>query len=432
MLAEYLSRVWPLDRDLPQYWAIDLPEMLPQLSLPPRVHNNSKKFTTEEFYKSKLRENAEFIKLIIIRNTLHEMDIVDTSQLIDAIRFFLPVEALVYIQDMARLPKPERRNVPWTRELLETALRDIGFDICGAFDLTSHSGTPWFTLLIRNPSQTTTMASGPVLAKARSTQSSNLLGELRAISKGYENVDKLILLQHEFSCLEVQLINAEFTQITKVHDESFERIGVPIRAPSQNEYAFATSDTISQKTGLLGLIASKRLLDFPTLISSAQKQIAFGGYSNRPLFRSSANITSLESAITGGAIVRVMIVSPDSIVARLRSEEPIYANPSKFLTDIRETIDHGRRFFQKLSETLGKEVASDRFKLRASNRVPRWSYFIVDDTCYLSFYSSTLTGSLGPCFIFRARLTLTNNYFHLVQKEFSDVFEESTDLLDGE
>jgi hypothetical protein len=62
-------------------------------------------------------------------------------------------------------------------------------------------------------------------------------------------------LQHEFSCLEVQLINAGFTKITKVHEESFERIRVPIRAPTENEYACVTSDTISQKTGLLGLIA---------------------------------------------------------------------------------------------------------------------------------------------------------------------------------
>jgi hypothetical protein len=126
-----------------------------------------------------------------------------------------------------------------------------------------------------------------------------------------------------------------------------------------------------------------------------------------------------------------MVVSPESIVARLRSEEPIYDNPGKFLIDIRETIAQGRTFFQQVSEKLGKDVAS-RFQLRASNRVPRWSYFIVDDTCYLSFYSSTLTGSLGPCFIFRAMLTVTNDYFHLVQKEFSDVFEESIDLLDGE
>src|SRR2546422_9615029 len=107
--------------------------------------------------------------------------------------------------------------------------------------------------------------------------------------------------------------------------------------------------------GLVAVISAKRLLDFPKLLSSGRRQISFGGYSNRSLFLSENNIAALLAAIKSGTCIRVMVVDPDSDVARLRSEEPVYGDPGKFLADVRNTIDLGRKFFLKACDLFGKE-----------------------------------------------------------------------------
>ena len=250
----------------------------------------------------------------------------------------------VYIQDMARLVKPERRNVAWTKELLVASLIEIGLEICGSFDLVSHSGKPHaFGIMCRNSLKPKIADSRSIIARHRSNQSAKLLSELSKITRGVDHVDELIILQHEFSCLEVQLSDAHFTKLPQGHDSSFEKIGIPIRPPveDQLEYACSLSGLVSQKSGMIAIMSSKRLLDLPKLIGSAKHQIRFGGYSNRPLFLSEGNILALGTAIRTGAVVRVMVVAAECAVAQLRADGRI-KNADGFLADIgKQSLEAG-------------------------------------------------------------------------------------------
>lgn len=431
VLPEYLNGFWPSAQQMPEYWAIDLPDGLDKLSLPSRVHNNSRKYATEEFYFSVLPAEGSRIAIVVIRNVLHELDIKQTAKLFDCLRQHLQPNSQIYIQDMAQLRMPERGNVPWSRDLLERCLHSIGFKVRG-FDLPSHSGVLWYAILCQSVQvDGSGMDCLESIVAQRKVQFEGILGKLKELTRSPENSDELVTLEHEFSCLSVQL-DAAVPGLSPISYEP--RLGtmrIPTRSPNEEhlEYACSTGKVVSAKSGLIAMISSKQLLDFPKLFASATSQLAFGGYSNRPLFSSVANITALKTAMSVGAHVRVMVVDPISDAARLRSMEPVYTNPDGFLGDIRETIHRGRLFFEDACEDLGRENAAERFELRASTRVPRWSYFIVDDTCYLSFYSIGLTGSAAPCFVYRALPDVTHNYFHIVQKEFSDLFSEAKNLL---
>jgi hypothetical protein len=431
VLAEYLARVWPPSVPLPEYWGVDLPDALNSLSLPSRIHNNSKKYTVEEFYEVALPQNADRISIVVIRNTLHEMDIEATARLFRAMRQHVMFETVVYIQDMARLTKPERRNVAWTKDLLHACLEEYGFEVSGGLKLPSHGGTPWFAMLCRSRQGEPIPRGVDGVARHRLKQFHEIAEQLNDIGVGFDNVDELLTLQQEFGSLGVQLRNTNWLPTAPNHEPTLEKLGIPTRTPSkeQLEYACAAGDSIAGKSGLIAMISNKRLLDFPTLIRSAKKQLAFGGYSNRPLFLHEANVQALIEAIASGTRVRVMLVDPHCSVAQLRAEEPIYSAPEAFLYDIQQTINGGKSFFEHLCGSIDRSIALSRFQLRSSKRVPRWSYFIIDDTCYLSFYSIVLTGSSAPCFVFRALPHVANNYFYAVQKEFSHVFEEATDLL---
>src|SRR3970040_468521 len=61
VLPEYMARIWSDTRASPEYWAVDLSNMLDQLSLPRRIHNNSRKYTLDEFYAEALPKDASRI-----------------------------------------------------------------------------------------------------------------------------------------------------------------------------------------------------------------------------------------------------------------------------------------------------------------------------------------------------------------------------------
>lgn len=430
VLPEYLARVWPQSKPMPEYWAIDLPEMLEKLSLPSRIHNNSKKYNIEEFRSSVFARESSRISMIIIRNTLHELNIITTAKLFEIMLKFMNSTCLLYIQDMGRLTKPERGNVAWTRDLLEECLTEIGFDVRG-FTLFGRSGTPWFALLCQKRQHSSSVDCLISIARRRAAQLENIAATLKDTLKYWDKTDELLLLQHEYSSLAIQLNEAHWIPSPRYHEPILSAMRIPIKAMNdqQLDYACVVPDSVSVRCGLIAFISSKNLLDFPKLLSASTEQIAFGGYSNRPLFLNERNIIALETAIRAGTRVSVMVIDPASDSARMRAEEPIYDDPAHFFADIQHTIAEGRKFFERICKTLGEEIANERFSLRSSKRIPRTSYFIVDDTCYLSFYSISLTGSAAPCFVFRRLPGVANNYFHVVQKDFSHLFSEATTLI---
>lgn len=430
VLPEYLARIWPPGKRLPEYWAVDLPDLLDRLSLPARVHNHSKKVTVEEFLKSVLPTAAGRISMVVVRNTLHELDIATTSELLGTLWRYMKQGSHLYIQDMARLAKPERGNVAWPRDLLQECLEEIGFETRG-FDLPSHGGTPWFGLLCRRVNRLSATDLRATIARRRAIQLERIAAELKEAAKQWDRTDQLLLSQHEYSSLALQLDDAHWTAGPRLQEPALEAVGVPVVTPkdAQVEFACALADNVSVRSGLIAFLSTKSLLDFPKLIGSARSHVHFGGYSNRPLFRNDGNLDALERAIRAGSQVAILVVDPDSDAARYRAAEPIYDEARHLINDIRQTIEDGQRFFARLCESVGKDLATARFKLRASGETPRSSYFRVDDVCYIGFYSISLTGRSAPCFVFRAMPGVVNNYVHVAQKDFDHLFGRGRDLI---
>ena len=109
--------------------------------------------------------------------------------------------------------------------------------------------------------------------------------------------------------------------------------------------------------------------------------------------------------------------------------EPLYESPDYFISTINDIIGHGLDFYKQIEQELGESRAKERFQFKQSSRSPRWSYFIVDDTCYISFYSIKTSGSAAPCFVFRGLPNVMNNYFHVIRQEFLDLFSEAEILI---
>lgn len=414
------------------YWAVDLKEHIDQLSLPSKVHNNSKKFTTENFFDEILPKEGYKISIVIIRNVLHELDIETTARLFTALRNHLSPECIIYIQDMQKLSKPERANIGWDKDILLKCLGEIGFQTHD-YLLKSHSGVPWFTFsckLLAGMKNVKQKDVQHIIATHRFEQLSKIEEVIKETTTFWEKSEELIILHNEFVSLCIQLRKVGWLKDSPHLEPSFEQINIPVKEPDPTlfQYACATSDNVSQNSGLIAMISSKYLLDFPTLISSARKSVSFGGYSNRHLFQKQDNLVAIKSAIQAGVEVAILIVDPDSQAALLRAQEPLYENPEAFIGSINDTIEHGLKFYAELVEELGASAVT-KFKLSKSIRIPRWSYFFVDDTCYLSFYSITMSGSSAPCLVFRGIKGVANNYFHVVRNEFLDLFSESTSLI---
>jgi hypothetical protein len=430
VLAHFLDKVYSGDKQTPQYWAIDLPESLNSLSLPVRIHNNSKKYATDYFLNTVLPNTEIEISTFVLRNVLHELDIVTTAKLFTALKTYLSPSTLIYIQDMARLAKPERGNVGWNKDLLVKCLEELNFK-AASFDLISYGGVPWFSIICSVSLEPSEINVQKIVAKYRTTQLEMIETQVIDASQDWENTTELLLLQHEFTSLALQLRRAGSLPYNTELEPSLQKMNIPTSKPqsSQFEYTCTMGPAVSSNSGLIAMISNKNLLDFPALISSAKKIISFGGYSNRPLFLSINNKIALNKAILKGVIINVLVVDPASRPARLRAEEPIYDSPEQFIINIETTIELGKKFYENIVSEIGMQQASKLFKFKASARTPRWSYFIVDDTCYLSFYSITMTGSAAPCFIFRGLPGVINNYYHVVKQEFTQLFEESINLI---
>ncbi|AEW01131.1 hypothetical protein A4D02_14310 [Niastella koreensis] len=413
---------------LPFLWAVDLPEPLSRLALPLEIHNRSEKCTLEMFYNNKLINNSKEITEIVIRNVLHEMTIKETAELFDRLIKYLPVHTNIYIQDMARLPKQERGNAAWSFELLKQCLEEMGFTVSG-HQLYSHSGIPWFSMNCQLPTSKKDANMLDIIAKYRSKQLTDIRNKGKELTKVFENTSEIISLSLDCLALDVQL--DEIGWFNDSPTVSLKDLNIPLTALSKSptEYAAMTNAEIASPSGLVAMLSTKNMLDFPTLIKNAKEEISFGGYSNRPLFLKIENKTALKEAIGKGIKVKVLVVNPQSTAAQLRANEPLYKDPKNLIESINNTIEQGKNYFRELQLHYGEFIASKYYDLRASSRIPKWSYFIIDDKCYLSFYSMSYSGSSGPCFVFQNVGESLHNYYHVVRQEFLTLFEESNNLL---
>ncbi|MDQ3776614.1 MAG: hypothetical protein M3461_20800 [Pseudomonadota bacterium] len=418
--------------EYPCYWAVDFPSPLDDLAIPHQLHNGSRKYTVDDFYDKALKLHADQIGIVVLRNILHEMTIADTTRLFSALRAHLPddasiYDASIYIQDMARLATPERGNVGWDLDLLEGCLGDLGFKVI-SFPQVSYGGVPWFAMDLRVIDRTE-RNDHQRLCAARSEQLDRIAVKLSEAGDDYTRTSELMLLQHEYTTLALQLRKAGWSDGARHRRApALGSLSIPLHPfASDLDYACQTPEA-SSVSGLVAMLSSKRLIDFPRLIATATRDICFGGYSNRLLFVRDENRAALRQALSRCVAVRVVVADPRSCAAALRSQEPVYANPGELLGAIGETIERGRDFAHRIAADLGDDVRG-RLTIRASGHVPRWSYCIVDDWCYLSFYSGWATGSASPCLVFRGLPHAVQNYFHVVRQEFLSIYHDAQDLL---
>jgi hypothetical protein len=400
ILPYYLCEV---GRPLPTYWAIDEAEPLARLALPSPIHNRSRKYTIQQFFDEALPEHGKSVRAVVIRNTLHEMTIIESAQLFDALSRQLTNGARVLIQDIERLSKPERGNVAWERQGIEAALQEIGFTNVGSFGLTSRAGTPWYSLSASVATTRSETASLPILKMTRERQNERILKLLEPLRKNHDEgtAAEYALLTHEHTSLTGQLMEA--ASRTSSTDEDVRGLAPAVEGSKPG-------------CGLVEVLPSKQTLNFPELFASARHRLWFAGYSNRLLFQSGENCVSLTGAIGRAVDVRVLVTDPDSRWADLRSQDPIYENPNLLIDDIHRTIRLGSDFKDSIQYGF--------FTMKISTLAPSWSYFICDDTAYLSMYSRTKTGSSAPCFVFQDSDDLSN-YFPTLLNEFLELFERA-------
>jgi len=265
VLAQSLSEIWPPGQPMLEYWAVDLSEILDKLSLPNRVHNNSRKYVADELYSSVLPKQGKRIAVVVIRNTLHEMNIEQTARLLNSLHLYLKPESHIYVQEMSELRIPERGNAPWSRDLLEECLQKAGFNIWG-FDLRSHSGILWYAIICQRRERETSYADClESVVSSRKTQADRILTRLMQLTKSPQNSDELVALEHEYSCISVQLRAATPTSLPESHEPRLEAMRIPTRVPVEEhlEFVCPVASSVSSKTGLIAVISSKQLLDFP-------------------------------------------------------------------------------------------------------------------------------------------------------------------------
>jgi hypothetical protein len=420
LLAKMLALIWA-DRPTPHYFAVDLPEPLDALSIPRRLHNNSTKATVDEFYDDYLDRKSADISIVIVRNVLHELDLVATGALFMNLCSKLKPETTVYIQDMVNLPRLERGRAGWLADSLAGALREIGQEV-SYLPQTSYSGTEWFSLTLRTKPVTDNEAVLRAFVSARSNQKKKLTETLASVIElKTTDAARITQLNNDIASIELQIfrLSGSSEQANAVRSE----LDVPL-IPRATFGPYDAADGIEGaaqvNSGLVGVLSNKRLLDFPELLSGARQRVAMLGYSVRSLFENAASSDALKTAIMSGAVARLLIASPTSPAVKLRSTDPVYVRGDELALDIENTLTGVRLFGQHLREADAGKAAG--FAVRVFDSLPHASYLIVDDRCFVSLYSRRLSGSSGFCLIFQKVKTAPAGYFDALLQDFEDTW----------
>ena len=125
ILAHKLLRIWPENELRPWYYAVDQEVTLDKLSLPRQIHNHSQKVPFTDFVGGRLPGSPQQVKVMVLRNIIHELDIRTTAEVLVALRKIIRLGGQVYLQDIVSLPKGERENAGWPSDLLRAALERV-------------------------------------------------------------------------------------------------------------------------------------------------------------------------------------------------------------------------------------------------------------------------------------------------------------------
>ncbi|MBS1716779.1 MAG: hypothetical protein JSS72_03490 [Armatimonadetes bacterium] len=422
-----------LDRDpCPMYVAVDLEKQLAQLSLPPRIHNNSLKISANELPKTLPDFGARVIGMVV-RNVLHELDIFQTAQLLTLIRQQLPPSAVVHVQDLQDLQRIERGCAGWDPEELESALRELGFKV-QRFDLESHSGRRWFAMNVESGDGPLTESEvAKSLARARRRQMDHLIEEFPDRDEAVEPAVGM-RLESYISGITIQLraFEKRYGNVGDTSPKAQQAENIPPVTPEwlpifssdtlgPHEFAFVVPEEIHDRSGLSALLANKRMLDLRSLFDLATGVIWMAGFSQRSLFKDTNLVSSLQRAIARGVDVRLLLVDPESAVVSVRSRDPVYPSPDTLRTDIVEVIQECGCF----AANLVHQDNRGKFEFRLTERMPYASYFIVDSHTYMSIYTGSVSGSRGICFVFSEQANALYGLHSVLNQEFVSSWESA-------
>jgi hypothetical protein len=436
IVGHIIAKLWDKNAP-PHYVAVDLPDNLSRIGFPASVHNNSRKISVDDFLKQDLPAIAGKVQVIIIRNVLHELDIIQTARLFAALIQHLKADTDIYLQDMVNLPRGERGNAGWTPDCLGDFLTSIGIQY-HRMEQESFGGTSWFTFIghVKGMHRDEYFVAQSC-AKARERQKSLILEKLAQLRNSKESTDTLNLVTLQNDCASIDLQLADFLKLAVMDNQDpkdIELRGIGILAKlnqlGSTEYAEVVSQGIFLKSGLAAILATKELLDIPGILRNCRESVAFAGYSQRALFQHQRNIDAMKGILQRGGSIRILLCDPDSTAAQLRSKEAVYLDPSNLIKEILATIDDGMLFHSQCIEQMGAEAAR-RFEMRISSHAPSCSYFIVDDSCFVSLYSHRLTGSRGPCLVFKSVPDVVYGYYEILKQDFMHLFAKASQLAGG-
>jgi hypothetical protein len=426
ILAHSLLNIWTEDAVRPWYYAVDREEVLDKLSLPRAIHNHSQKVPFAEFIEGRLPCQPQEVKVGVLRNILHELDIRTTAEVLVALSKIAKLGGQVYLQDIVSLPKGERENAGWPSDLLRMVLEGLGFD-CGSPVLqSSRSGTEWFTMILKQKLGHSVLSvpdATRLVADGREQQRQRRTTRLAELGDNQETLPEYIMLSTEVAALALQLQQHRYTATTQIAGTRIiaDLPLLPLPA-SPLDYVEEMPASTQARSGLRGILSSKNFIDLPALLRTAVSRLWFAGYSERLLFNIPEVRASLIDAGLRGVDIRMLLVDPDSPAAQARSVSDAYAKPEDLFDDIRTTIVG----FAEFDEALGIAVTADtpeiQCTLRLCTSMLSSSFFFVDDLCICSLYSASLTGGAGAAFVFRSSSVQPNGYFQVLLREFQSAW----------
>jgi hypothetical protein len=437
LLATLMTQAWSAGDRLPRYVAVDLPDPLSKLSMPLAVHNNSEKVEFADFFERRCAELRERIRLVVIRNVFHELNIQETAFVIVSLNNLLIPSTRIYIQDLATLQPPERGNVAWSRERFTAFLHDIGFSPTGT-QLESYGGTDWFfTDFVTSAAPLDEARVAEACSGQRRLQKMELHEKARALGPPYGDrgtvVDDL-RANLEISFLDLQLEAFAATKVPaeeRVTSRSLSGFEIPIRPVSADRAALLCADEASVRaaTGVIGGLRNKEELDIPQLILNSRSTVWFWGYSLRKTFALPDNQRALSVAVASGVDLKFLVADPTGVAAALRGRQPAYSHAEELVNDILATIDDYESLTDEAPWPAHKQEG--RIALRTTISPPPCSFFIIDDLAFVSLYSHHVTGSSAPCLVFGKIPEGSLGYYELLRGEFQEAFRAAADVGKG-
>jgi len=435
LLATIIADIWKAGDLVPRYVAVDLELPLSALSLPPRIHNNSEKVEFSEFMASRLDVLAPHIRLVVIRNVFHELDILQTAALLTNLNNRLLPGTAIYIQDMAILPNAERGNAGWDPECFSTFLTKIGFSPTMP-GLTSRTGINWFfTTLETSQTKLVEAKVAAECASQRRSQKRKMHDTLRQLNPDYEREEaagEIVYLSVELASIDLQLGTFEDTlgQDRSAREQAHVELGgvnVPLKPSARVAGALAVVTHEQNSVGLVATVRNKEDIDISELITGSKSIVWFAGYSQKLTFQLPENRTAIAEACRRGVGLKFLITDPTSHAAIVRASLPVYPDGSDLIHDIHTAISN----FTKLvtEESLGPSGrCAGEVALRMTMSPPPCSYFLIDNLCFMSIYSHHLTGTAAPCLVFSERDPGNVGYYELLREEFRAAFEGGKDV----